>query len=61
MENSIRLERVIRIYDVEFNEVQYEVQVVGGMIEGIFRSDGKEMERKEREDLRDFIYENNVK
>ena len=61
MENSIRLERVIRIYDVEFNEVQYEVQVTGGMIEGIFRSDSKEMERKEREDLRDFIYENNVK
>ena len=61
MENSIRLEREIRIYDVEFNEVQYEVQTTGGMIDGIFRSDGKEIEREEREDLRDFIYENNVK
>ena len=61
MENSIRLERVIRIYDIEFNGVQYEVQITGGMIEGIFRSDGKEIAREERVDLKDFIYENNVK
>ncbi len=61
MENSIRLERVIRIYDIEFKGVQYEVQVTEGMIDGIFRSDGKEIEREEREDLRDFIYRNNLK
>lgn len=61
MKDSIRLERSINIYDVEFNQVQYEVQVTGGMIDGIFRSDGKEIEREEREHLRDFIYENNLK
>ena len=61
MENSIRLEMVIRIYDVDFNEVQYEIQIIDGMIGGIFRSDGKEIGREERGDLKDFIYENNVK
>lgn len=61
MEDSIRLERSINIYDVEFNQVQYEVQLTGGMIDGIFRSDGKEIGREEREHLRDFIYKNNLK
>jgi hypothetical protein len=61
MENWIDLERTINIYNVMFNEVMYEVQVVSGNIDGIFRSDGLEMSREEREGLRDFIYKNNVK
>ena len=61
MENWIDLERTINIYNVMFNEVMYEVQVVSGNIDGIFRSDGSEMSREEREGLRDFIYKNNVK
>ena len=58
MENSIRLQSSIYIYDVEFDEVQYEVQVTDGVISAMYRSDGFNISGVEGEDLRDFIYNN---
>lgn len=58
MENSIRLESTINIYDVEFNEVQYEVQITDNEISAIFRADGEYLDGIERENLREFVYKN---
>jgi hypothetical protein len=56
MKNSIALESSINVYDVVFNEVQYEVQTTDGEISGMFRVDGFEIEKEEREAIRDFVY-----
>jgi hypothetical protein len=61
MENWFDLQRKNLIYNVSFNEVLYEVQIVGDAIEGIYREDGYEMSQYEREGIRDYIYENIVK
>lgn len=58
MKNSIRLKSSINIYDVEFNEVQYEVQVTDNVISAMYRADDKYIDGVEREDLRDFVYKN---
>ena len=59
MKNSIALESSINVYDVVFDGVRYEVQTTGGEISGMFRVDGFEIEKEEREAVRDFVYENN--
>jgi len=58
MENWIDLERTIKIFNVMFDEVLYEVQIAGDAIEGIYREDGCEMSQYEREGIRDYVYEN---
>lgn len=61
MENWIDLVRTIKIFNVMFNEVLYEVQIVGDAIEGIYREDGNEMSQYEREGIRYYIYKNIAK
>ena len=56
MENSIVVEKSIEILDVRFNKVIYEVQVVDGEIDSIFRADNFEIEKEEREALENYIY-----
>jgi hypothetical protein len=59
MKNSVVLESSVNVYDVMFEGVRYEVEMVNGDISGMFRVDGFEMEGGEREAVRDFVYENN--
>jgi hypothetical protein len=61
MENWFDLQSRNCIYNVMFNEVLYEVQIVGDSIEGIYREDGYEMSQYEREGVRDYVYKNNLK
>ena len=56
MKNSIVVEKSIEILDVRFNKVIYEVQVVDGEIDSIFRADNFEIEKEEREALENYIY-----
>ena len=61
MENWFDLEKTIKIFNVMFDEVLYEVQIIDKNIEGLYRSDGQEMSVKEFEGVRDFIYEDLLK
>jgi len=62
MENSFELESTIKIFDVMFNGVQYEVQIEytrdfgPGMVKDIFRMDGEDYVFDE--ELSDYINEN---
>jgi len=59
MENSIRVENTVTVYDVSFDNITYELQADGnsGMILGMFREDGQEIPKEDREAVRDFFYE----
>ena len=62
MENSFELESTIKIFDVIFNGVQYEVQMEytrdfgPGVVKDIFRMDGQDYVFDE--ELSDYIDEN---
>jgi len=62
MENSFELESTIKIFDVMFNGVQYEVQMEytrdfgPGVVKDIFRMDGQDYVFDE--ELSDYIDEN---
>jgi len=62
MENSFELGSTIKIFDVMFNGVQYEVQIEytrdfgPGMVKDIFRMDGEDYVFDE--ELSDYINEN---
>jgi hypothetical protein len=62
MENSFELESTIKIFDVMFNGVQYEVQMEytrdfgPGKVKDIFRMDGEDYVFDE--ELSDYINEN---
>jgi hypothetical protein len=61
MENWFDLEKTIKIFNVMFDEVLYEVQIIDKNIDGLYRSDGREMSVEEFEGVRDFIYEDLLK
>jgi hypothetical protein len=61
MENWFDLEKTIKIFNVMFDKVLYEVQIIERNIESVYRSDGREMSVKEFEGVRDFIYEDLLK
>ena len=64
MENSFKLESTIKIFNVMFNGVQYEVQIEYTWVSGITRAVIKDISRMDGEDyvfdeeLFDYIDEN---
>ena len=61
MENWFDLEKTIKIFNVMFDEVLYEVQIIDKNIDDLYRCDGREISVEECEGVRDFIYEDLLK